>query len=137
MLPTGTPKKGKIMANVLEDVLRPMKIVSPAPSKVSRDIVNEPNMTISVDITSNLGEARPSGSIFPKQKSNSLPWKVVLPTPEVSSLEDLEYITCHASGKQLTKEEIAKVQHYARDLRYPRGSLVCGAMMKMIIYNVS
>jgi hypothetical protein len=26
----------------------------------------------------------------------------------------------------LTKEQIAEVQHYARDLRYPRGSLVYG-----------
>jgi hypothetical protein len=38
----GTAKKGKRMANVLEDVLRPLKVASPAPSKVASDIVNEP-----------------------------------------------------------------------------------------------
>jgi hypothetical protein len=124
--PAGTPKKGKRMANVLEVVLRPMKIASPAPPRVSRDIVDEPKMTIRVDITSNLGETGPSGSISPGQKSDSLPEKVVLPTPEATSFEDLEYIICHASGKQLTKEQITKVQHYARDLSYPRGSLVYG-----------
>jgi hypothetical protein len=32
----------------------------------------------------------------------------------------------HASGKQLSEEQIAEVQHYAKDLKYPRGSLVYG-----------
>jgi hypothetical protein len=27
-------------------------------------------------------------------------------------------------GEKLSKEQIAEVQHYARDLKYPRGSLV-------------
>jgi hypothetical protein len=40
--------------------------------------------------------------------------------------EELEFIVCHASGKKLSKEQIAKAQHYARDLQYPRGSLVYG-----------
>jgi hypothetical protein len=38
----------------------------------------------------------------------------------------LEFIIRHASGKQLTEEQIAEVQHYAKDLKYPRGSLVYG-----------
>jgi hypothetical protein len=29
-------------------------------------------------------------------------------------------------GKELSKEQIVEVQHYARDLRYPRGSLLYG-----------
>jgi hypothetical protein len=36
----------------------------------------------------------------------------------------LDYIVRHASGKQLTEEQIVEVQHYAKDLKYPRGSLV-------------
>jgi hypothetical protein len=51
---------------------------------------------------------------------------MALPKPEVASHEDLEYIIRHASGKQLTKEQIVKVQYYVRDLRFPRGSLVYG-----------
>ena len=31
-----------------------------------------------------------------------------------------------ASGKKLSNEQIAEAQHYARDLQYPRGSLVYG-----------
>jgi hypothetical protein len=38
----------------------------------------------------------------------------------------LDYIIRHASRKQLTEEQIAEVQHYAKDLKYPRGSLVYG-----------
>ena len=32
----------------------------------------------------------------------------------------------HASGKQLSEEQIAETQHYAKDLKYPRGSLIFG-----------
>jgi hypothetical protein len=45
------------------------------------------------------------------------------PTPRAST-EELEYLVRHASGKRLSKEQIVKAQHYARDLKYPRGSLV-------------
>jgi hypothetical protein len=38
----------------------------------------------------------------------------------------LGYIVRHASRKQLSEEQIAKVQYYAEDLKYPRGSLVYG-----------
>jgi hypothetical protein len=38
----------------------------------------------------------------------------------------LEYIVRHASGKQLSLEQIVEVQHYDKDLKYPRGSLVYG-----------
>jgi hypothetical protein len=38
----------------------------------------------------------------------------------------LEYIIRYASGKQLSSEQIAEVQHYAKELKYPQGSLVYG-----------
>jgi hypothetical protein len=37
------------------------------------------------------------------------------PAPRTST-EELEFILCHASGKKLSKEQIAEAQHYARDL---------------------
>jgi acetoacetate decarboxylase len=37
---------------------------------------------------------------------------------------DLEFIICHASEKQLTQKQIVEAQHYAKDLKYPRGFLV-------------
>jgi hypothetical protein len=47
------------------------------------------------------------------------------PAPE-APVRELEFIVQHASGKQLSEEQVAEVQHYARDLKYPRGSLVYG-----------
>jgi hypothetical protein len=35
-----------------------------------------------------------------------------------------EYIVRHASGKKLSKEEIYEANHYARELKYPKGALV-------------
>jgi hypothetical protein len=32
----------------------------------------------------------------------------------------------HASGKQLSVEQVAKTKHYAKELKYPHGSLVYG-----------
>jgi hypothetical protein len=61
-----------------------------------------------------------------EQEKEDLPENSTSPTPEASSQDDLEYIVHHASWKQLSEEQIVKVQHYAKDLKYPRGSLVCG-----------
>jgi hypothetical protein len=38
----------------------------------------------------------------------------------------LEYIVRHVSGRQLSLEQIVEVQHYAKELKYPQGSLVYG-----------
>jgi hypothetical protein len=61
-----------------------------------------------------------------KQAKESLPEKPSSPIHEAPSGDDLEYIVRHALGKQLLEEQIAEVQHYAKDLKYPRGSLVYG-----------
>jgi hypothetical protein len=51
------------------------------------------------------------------------PKKVKSPTPEAST-EELDFIIRHASGKQLSEEQIAEAKHYVRDLKYRKGSLV-------------
>jgi hypothetical protein len=43
--------------------------------------------------------------------------------PEASS-EVLDYVVRHASGKRLSEEEIFEANHYARELKYPKGALV-------------
>jgi hypothetical protein len=48
------------------------------------------------------------------------------PSIETAPPGNVNFIIRHASGKHLTKEQIAEVQHYAEDLRFPRGSLVYG-----------
>jgi hypothetical protein len=43
--------------------------------------------------------------------------------PEASS-KIRDYIVRHASGKRLSEEEIFEANHYARELKYPKGALV-------------
>jgi hypothetical protein len=43
--------------------------------------------------------------------------------PEAPS-EDIDFIIRHASGKKLSKEEIAEAKHYTRELKHPKGALV-------------
>ena len=43
--------------------------------------------------------------------------------PEASS-KVFDYIVRHASGKKLSEEEIFEANHYARELKYPKGALV-------------
>ena len=51
----------------------------------------------------------------------SLLEKPTTSAPEAPSQGDLNYIVRHASGKQLSIEQLAKTQHYAKELKYPRG----------------
>jgi hypothetical protein len=83
-------------------------------------------MTVDGAAPPNLGKAGPLESNPSEQNFESLLEKIALPVPRAAHLGNLEYIVRHASGKQLTEEQIAEVQHYARDLRYPRGPLVYG-----------
>jgi hypothetical protein len=46
--------------------------------------------------------------------------------PEAHSEDDFGYIVRHALGKELSEEQIAEVKYYAKDLKYPQGSLVYG-----------
>jgi hypothetical protein len=71
-------------------------------------------------------EAGPSGAKPVELAKESLSKKPTSPIPEAPSQGDLEYIVRHASVKQLSEEQIVEVQHYAKDLKYPRGSLVYG-----------
>jgi hypothetical protein len=68
----------------------------------------------------------PSGSKPLKQAKGSLPKELASPMPKAPSRNELEYIVRHASGKWLSEEQIVEVQQYAKDLKYPRGSLVYG-----------
>ena len=87
------------MANVLEVVLRPTKMVLSAASKTSKDIVGESKMTTNVEISSSLDKADPLGSSSTRRESDKLPEKENLLAPKATSFEDFEYIIHHASGK--------------------------------------
>jgi hypothetical protein len=96
------------MANVLESILRPSKMATPALPKVSEDKADEPMVGIA-DSSSDLGKAGPLEPTQSKEKSKSLPEKVTTPLLKTTPHENLDFIIRHASGKQLTKEQIAEV----------------------------
>jgi hypothetical protein len=114
------------MASVLDAILRSSKILTPASTEAPKDNVEDsrdvPTASASLTYTeAETLEAKPAGLA-----KESLHGKPTLPAPEPPSQVDLEYIVRHASRKQLLEEQVAEVQYYARDLKYPRGSLVYG-----------
>jgi hypothetical protein len=87
--PEGTPKKGKRMTNVLEAVMRPLKMTPSTAPKISvifDDVVELPKMASNVEISSGLKKADPSGSILGRRDADKLLEKENLSAPEASSL---------------------------------------------------
>jgi hypothetical protein len=119
-----TPRKGRRMANVLDVVLRPLKMATPAPTRILKDRAWELEEVVVVSAAPECTKAGPSEIRPTEHISESLPKRISLPIPEAVLTRDLEFIIRHASGKQLTQKQIVEAQHYARDLKYPRGSLV-------------
>jgi hypothetical protein len=62
--------------------------------------------------------------------------KIEAAAPEASN-KGTDYILRHASGKELSQEEILEAQHYAQKLKYPKGALVFNGSMKKIFCTVS
>jgi hypothetical protein len=121
---TGTPRKRR-MASILEAVLESVNTPPSSSAKASRSKTEEVPKIITAS-TSAHAEASPLEVVPENLVEESLLEKPLAPAPEAPSQGDLDYIVRHASGKQVTKEQIAEVQHYAKDLKYPRGSLVYG-----------
>jgi hypothetical protein len=115
---TTTPRKGRRMASVLDAILKPSKVPTPISSKASEANV-EKLVVAAASASPTCAEARPSGSKPVEQAKESLPEELTSPIPKAPSRDDLEYIVRHASEKRLSKEQIAEVQHYAKDLKYP------------------
>ena len=111
-----------ILVVVLESVKAPVSAFAGASGEKSEDA----RETITASTTTALAEAEPSKVVPIGLVEESVPEKSKSPAPEAPPHGDLEYIVRHASGKKLSLEQIAKVEHYAKDLKYPRGSLVYG-----------
>jgi hypothetical protein len=118
----GTPRKRR-MASVLEAVLESMK-TPPPPSSEASGSKTEDVLEMITASTSAHAEAGPSEAIPENIAEESLPTIPSAPAPEAPSSSDLNFIVRHASGKQLSAEQVAETKHYARELKYPHGSLV-------------
>jgi hypothetical protein len=129
--PAATPKR-KRMVNVL-DVLETIKSSSTTPKK----IIEAPIEAFAAETSKQQSEteAGPSEStkIQPLEASLGtekatitepiLIGEIGTATPEASS-KIHDYIVRHASGKKLSEEEIVEANHYARELKYPKGAVV-------------
>jgi hypothetical protein len=148
-IPATTPRKS-IMACVLDAVMEFMKTSTPVSAKAPDTQAKDFRETVDANITHTLtkdfretadanithtpaeagpsetaAEARPSETAAVTLEKESVSEKFKSPAPE-ACVRELEFIVRHASGKQLSEEQVVNVQHYARDLKYPRGSLVYG-----------
>jgi hypothetical protein len=128
-VPAITPKRR--MASVLDVVLESMRAPTPASAKEVVEAATaraEAEAGPSVPIeTGPVGtrqsiEQGPSDVGLVLEKEDT-PKKVESPTFKAST-EELDFIIRHASGKKLSEEEIVEAKHYARELKYPKGSLV-------------
>jgi hypothetical protein len=97
-----------------------------ASTKASEDKIEELGGAVAASASPAYAEIWPSGIKLVEQAKEDIPEKPTSPIFEASSRDNFGYIVSHASGKQLSEEQIAEVQHYAKDLKYPRGSLVYG-----------
>jgi hypothetical protein len=59
---------------------------------------------------------------MPQEKTTKqiAPEKIEAPAPEASNKNEDDIIR-HASGKELSQEEILEARHYAQRLKYPKG----------------
>jgi hypothetical protein len=128
--PAVTPKR-KRMVNVL-DVLETIKSSSTTPKKIVKTSkVHTEAFVAKASKQQSETEAGPSEPAKVKSweaekteiAEQILAEETGTGAPEASS-KVLDYIVRHASGKGLSEEEIFEANHYARELKYPKGALV-------------
>jgi hypothetical protein len=123
------------MASILGVVLRPSKMATPFPTRISKDKPGELEKAIDVSVAPDCTKAGPSEIRSTEQINESLSEKISLSIPKAVSTRDLEFIIRHASKKQLTHKQIVEAQHYAKDLNYPQYWLLKRTSIKFVIYT--
>jgi hypothetical protein len=129
-----TPKRRR-MANMLDVVLQMTKVLSPilvkkvVPAETKSQAETETRQAEAAQVQAEV-EAGPSvptetepAIVEEKAIEQIASEKVETLAPEASK-ESTEYIICHASGKELSQEEMLEARHYAQKLKYPKGALV-------------
>jgi hypothetical protein len=132
-----TPKWRR-MANVMDVVLETTKALSPALTKKIAPSETEAKQaetetrqteTEAAQIQAEI-EAGPSVPIATRPAASEekateqiASEKIEALAPEASN-KDIDYIIRHASGKELSQEEMLEARHYAQKLKYPKEALV-------------
>jgi hypothetical protein len=86
--------------------------------------------------TSTYVEAGPLETASENLVEESRPEKPSTPAPEAPSKSDLNFIVRHASGKHLSAEQVTETEHYAKELKYPRGPWYMEEIKMMISSTV-
>jgi hypothetical protein len=115
-LPSTTPKK---TAETSEAPAEVSVAKAPKQQTVIETGPSEPTKVIPLEAE----EARIEKATEEKMSEPILVEEIDTVVPEASS-KTYDYIMCHASGKKLSEEEVFEANHYAKELKYPRGSLV-------------
>jgi len=133
------------MANVLDVVMESTKV--PTPASIEVPSMSEKNIKEAAEAVVTRVEAEAGPLVAAKiglvelvekdiEQGPSDAAKAPLPLEEErtskesefpaaeASTEGLEFIVRHAVGKKLSQEQIAEAMQYAKDLKYPPGSLV-------------
>jgi hypothetical protein len=143
-IPAITPKRRR-MANVLDTVMELTMVLTPGSTEVPNMGEKNTKKTVEAVITRIEAEAGPlvpvetgpaelvekdsepepldaTKALLPLEKERTSK-ESEFPAAEAST-KGLEFIVRHAAGKKLSEEQIAEAMHYARDFKYPPGSLV-------------
>jgi hypothetical protein len=128
--PSVTPKR-KRMVNVL-DVLETIKSSSITPKKTA-ELAEVSTEALVAEASKQQPEAEAGPSEPTKEQSLEtekikisepiLVEEIDTAAPEAPS-NICDYIVRHASGKKLSEEETYEANHYARELKYPKGAVV-------------
>jgi hypothetical protein len=103
------------MTSVIDVVLESMKTPTPATTEVSGKKIGDTRKVVTASAASAHAEAGPSG-VFRKSPHQLLP----------KHLPRVIWNTLLYTGKKLSSDQIAEVQHYAKEFKYPQGTLVYG-----------
>jgi hypothetical protein len=113
------------MASVLDAIMESVKVPTPASAPDTEgEALKKSSKAGMAQATSEAGplvptKAYPLGAAPLTLEKEIVPEEFKSPAPEAPA-EELEFIVQHASGKQLSEEQIAEARQYARDLKYPQ-----------------
>jgi hypothetical protein len=116
------------MASVLDAILESVKTLAHASAEAPSEQTNDASEAAAMSTTNAPSEAGPLEIAPIVLVEESAPEKSKSPALEVPHKE-LEFIIRHASGKHLSSEQIAKVEYYARDLKYLKGKCALGPFL--------
>jgi hypothetical protein len=130
-----TPKRRR-MANMLDAVLETTKVLSPATTKKVAEATKTQAEAKTGQAETEAAQAQTEAEAGPSVPTKMEPAepkektteriaseKIEAPAPEASN-KSTDYIIRHASGKELSQEEMLETRYYAQKLKYPKGALV-------------